>query len=262
MHHHRSASATFHALHQHDQLLVLPTAWDAASAALSCGYADGGTLPHHLLLQRVAEIAAAVSVPLSVDLEDGYSHDPDAVARLVERIAALGVAGINLEDGGDPPSLLVAKLDAIRARLGERRVFINARTDIYLGGLARGDAAVRMSRERLCRYAQAGADGGFVPGLCEPAQIAALAAGIPVPLNIMTVPGLADLPTLRAAGVRRLSAGPALFLGAFAHAFDAGRAFIDAGHLPQVAATAIDYAAMNALHRPRDAAIDASAARA
>lgn len=104
-----------------------------------------------------------------------------------------------------------------------------------------------MSRERLSRYAQAGADGGFVPGLCDPAQIAAIAAGIPVPLNIMAVPGLADLPTLRAAGVRRLSAGPALFLGAFAHAFDAG-------NLPQGAATAIDYAAMNALHRPRAAA--------
>lgn len=150
MQHHRSASATFRALHQQDPLLVLPTAWDAASAALwqragaaavgtssaalawSCGYADGGALPEHLL-QRVAEIAAAVSVPLNVDLEDGYSRDPDAVARLVERIAALGVAGINLEDGGNPPPLLVAKLDAIRDRLGERRMFINARTDVYLG---------------------------------------------------------------------------------------------------------------------------------
>lgn len=147
-------------LHAADAPLLLPNCWDAASARLwqdagaqavatasaalswSRGYPDGGALPPEALLQTLADILRCVSVPVSVDVEDGYSDDPGAVAALVERVASLGAAGINLEDGGGAPELLAAKITAIRIRLGARALFVNARTDVYLRGLAQGDAAV------------------------------------------------------------------------------------------------------------------------
>ncbi|WP_267960091.1 isocitrate lyase/phosphoenolpyruvate mutase family protein [Shewanella sp. AS16] len=155
----RSASLlqTFTLLHSHRVPLLLPNAWDAASAALlqmagapaiatssaalawSLGYADGGALPRAALLHAVEGIMRVSKVPVSVDIEDGYSHEPRAVAALVADLLALGVVGINLEDGCRPPALLVDKIGAIRASASSREVFINARTDVYLRDLAAGE---------------------------------------------------------------------------------------------------------------------------
>lgn len=250
-------------LHHQNELLTLPTAWDAASACMaqqcgaravgtssaalawSCGHADGGALPVPILLQRVAEIMQATALPVTVDIEDGYSDDPREVAALVQQLAALGVVGINIEDGDGDPELLSAKIVEVRCALGAQPMFVNARTDVYLRCLAHGEAAIRMSVERLQAYARAGAQGAFVPGLQQPEDIAALAAQVPLPLNVMWLPGMSSHHTLHAAGVRRLSAGPTLFQHAWASAAAATRAML-AGTLA-ADDTAPDYATLNAL---------------
>ena len=178
-----NAHARFVKLHQGADLYVLPNVWDAGGARLvqqqgaravgtssaamawSCGHADGGGLPDSALLQRVSEIVGVTSLPVTVDIEDGYGDAPDVVAARVLRLADAGVVGINIEDGAGSPAALVDKITAIRSALGGRSLFINARTDVYLRGLSEGDEAVGMSIDRLQAYARAGADGGFVPGL-------------------------------------------------------------------------------------------------
>lgn len=250
-------------LHQSSTPLVLSNAWDAGSARLmqeqgsqavgttsaamawSCGYPDGSTLPEAALLQRVAEIVRATAVPVTVDIEDGYSDDPQQVAALAVKLVALGVVGINLEDGAGASALLVDKIAAIRAALAGRPLFINARTDVYLRDMAKGEEAVHMSVERMQAYAKAGADGAFVPCVTVPAEMKAIADAVPLPLNVMWLPGLASHVELATAGVRRLSAGPALYVHAWAATAEAASGLLE-GTLAWPA-NAPGYGALNAL---------------
>jgi 2-methylisocitrate lyase-like PEP mutase family enzyme len=220
----------FRSLHN-SGLLVLPNAWDGGSARLieSCGaqaiattsaglawaagYADGGDLPGEVLLDAVRAIARVIRVPLTVDIEGGYSHQPEAVARLVTAIMDAGAVGINIEDGADPPELLCDKIIAVRQGAAglAAELFINVRTDVYLRALAARGGAVAEVIRRANLYRAAGCDGLFVPGLSDPSEIKAIAAAIdPVPLNVMLIPGLPPVEVLRSLGVRRLSAGSAL----------------------------------------------------
>lgn len=256
----------FFALHNQQSPLVLPNAWDAASAALfqragapavatssaalawSLGYADGSTLPRPELLAAIARIQRVLTVPLTVDLEEGYSDSATDVAGLVVDVAHLGVAGINLEDGARAPQLLVEKIAACRQALGARPLFINARTDVYLRGLATGAEAPALSLERAQAYQLAGADGLFVPGLSSVEDAAFITARTEMPLNLMLLPDLPPIPALFAAGVRRFTAGPANFLSAYGHAFTAAQALLDAQQPAGLfASSAADYPGMNAL---------------
>lgn len=142
----------FKKLHDGSQLLHLPNAWDAGSARLfeslgaaaiattsagvawAQGYADNDHLPVDSAIAVAANVARVIKVPLSVDFENGYSSDPQQVARSVQRLINVGVAGINLEDGNDAPELVADKIRAIK-QLG-REIFVNLRTDVYLKGLA------------------------------------------------------------------------------------------------------------------------------
>src|ERR1700704_6256515 len=150
----------FRSLHQGPALLLLPNAWDAVTARLieslgakaiattsaglawSRGYPDGNALPDDQLIAATRDIARVIRVPLTVDIEAGYSDDPAAVARLVARVLALGAVGINIEDGAGSPDLLSKKIVAIRDHIAHSGddLFINARTDVYLRGVARGEA--------------------------------------------------------------------------------------------------------------------------
>jgi 2-methylisocitrate lyase-like PEP mutase family enzyme len=154
-----------------------------------------------------------VTVPVSVDAEDGYSDDPAAVPDVVERLIDAGAAGINIEDGTGSPDLLARKIEAIKAaavRAGAD-LFVNARTDVVLRNLAPPERSVEEVTRRADLYRQAGCDGLFVPRLADAATIRAVAAAIdPLPLNLMAVPGLPGAADLKALGVRRLSAGSAL----------------------------------------------------
>jgi 2-methylisocitrate lyase-like PEP mutase family enzyme len=252
---HQSAEH-FKALHQGEQPLVLVNIWDAAGAALlqeqgaqalatssaslawSLGYADGDTLPVAELLAAVGRITRVCRVPLSVDIEQGYSDNPVEVAALAKQLAELGVAGINLEDGSGSAELLVAKIGAIRFAVGSG-LFINARTDVYLRNLAQGEAAVDESRQRLLAYQQAGADGGFIPGLEDEDVAAQLAEAVSMPLNLMLSADAKTISTLSACGIRRFSMGPAPFLVAYGAVL--GWAGFDE------AFAALDYGQVNAL---------------
>ncbi len=258
----RDLHLRFRGLHAGPKPLLLVNAWDAASARLwqelgapaiatssaavawSRGHADGGALPRASLLDSLHDIVRVLAVPVTVDVEDGYGDDPAAVAELVAEIAVIGAVGINLEDGVGPPQRLAAKIRAIRSRLAGAPLFVNARTDVYLRGLASGDAAIAMATERLRAYADAGADGGFVPGLADVAAAARISAAVPLALNVMTTPGLPAIADLHAAGVRRISTGPALFKVGYGAARDAARGFLDGDPAMLLAAT-MDYATMN-----------------
>jgi 2-methylisocitrate lyase-like PEP mutase family enzyme len=247
-----SFSASFRRLHAGPELLLLANAWDAGSARLieslgaqaiattsagvawSHGYRDGHALPVPLLLATVAEIARVLSIPLSVDVEGGYSADPAAVADTVARVADAGAVGINLEDGTDPPDLLCAKIERAKRATAGRGVdlFVNARTDVYLRGLAGGPAAVEETIARGRRYREAGCDGLFVPGIIEASAIRAVVEAIDRPVNVLAWPGLPSPTELQALGVRRLSAGGSVASAALSRARSVAAAFLQGSAAP------------------------------
>lgn len=217
-------SERFRALHAPGELLILANAWDAGSARLieslgapaiattSCGvawangYPDGDTLPVDTVLATLRAVARVVRVPVSSDIEGGYSDEPAAVGTLAARLVEAGAVGINIEDGAGPPALLAAKISAVKAAAPD--LFVNARTDVALRGLATGAARDPEIARRAALYREAGADGLFVPGLADTDGIrAAVGAAGPLPVNIMALPALPDAAGLKTLGVRRLSAG-------------------------------------------------------
>lgn len=252
----------FRRLHGPGQLLVLPNAWDAGSARLieSCGaaaiatssaavawahgYPDGGALPARVLVAAVQQITRGLSVPLTVDIEDGYSSDPGAVGELVAAIADAGAVGINIEDGSGSPDLLAKKISAAKAGVD---VFVNARTDVYLRGFVSGEHAVAETIERARRYRDAGCDGLFVPCLSDPQPIRRIAGEIVLPLNVMIVPGLAPVAELRALGVRRVSAGAAIAETVYATVRRAALQLLSEGRYEAMFESAMSYSELNAL---------------
>jgi 2-methylisocitrate lyase-like PEP mutase family enzyme len=246
---------------------LLPNAWDAGNARLieslgakaiattsagmawSRGFADGNALPADHLVAAIRDIARVIRVPLTVDLETGYSQDPDHVAQFVTRILDTGAVGINIEDGADSPDLLCRKIEAIRLSATRAGVdlFINTRTDVYLRSLASGRAAVEEVIRRGALYRTAGCDGLFVPGLTDATAMAAIASAIhPMPLNVMAVPGLPPIEVLQGNGVRRLSSGSAIAQAALGYTGRLATAFL-AGDMGELFTGAAAYGALNAL---------------
>ncbi|GAB3344934.1 isocitrate lyase/PEP mutase family protein [Lysobacter tyrosinilyticus] len=233
------------ALHVKGNPLVLYNAWDAGSAkaiasagstviatsswavAAAHGYEDGESIPLSLVEQITARIVGAVDVPVTVDVEGGYSDDPEVCAENVARLVDRGVVGINFEDrivAGTGLHEIQAQSERIAAirRMADTRgipLFINARTDLFFGADVSKELLAE-ARERAKAYAKAGASGFFVPGLIDLHAIAALCDTIDLPLNVMSMPGLPDVPTLANAGVARISHGP----GPYLHAMEAVRA--------------------------------------
>jgi 2-methylisocitrate lyase-like PEP mutase family enzyme len=261
------SSQDFRNLHQGPGLLLLPNAWDAITARLieslgakaiattsaglawSHGYPDGNALPEHQLIAATRNIARVVQVPLTVDIEAGYSDDPGAVARLVARLLAVGVVGINIEDGAGSPDLLCKKIEAIREHIVHlgAELYINARTDVCLRAIASGEAAIEEIIRRASRYCAAGGDGLFVPGLSSADAMAAISAAIePMPLNIMAVSNLPSMDTLQKSGVRRLSAGSSIAQAALGRASHVVSGFL-AGKMSELFDASADYDAVNEL---------------
>jgi len=269
---------SFRNLHRGPELLLLPNAWDALTARLieslgakaiattsaglawSRGYADGNALPEDQLLAAIRDIARVVRVPLTVDIEAGYSDDPAAVARLVARLLAAGVVGINIEDGEGSPELLCKKIAAVRDGVAHSGadLFINTRTDVYLRGVAQGDAAVEEVIRRAGQYRAAGCDGLFVPGVSTATAMAAISAAIePMSLNIMAVPNLPSMDTLKTSGVRRLSAGSAIAQAAIGRTRHLASSFLT-GSMSELFEASADYGAMNRLFAAGALQVDTS----
>jgi 2-methylisocitrate lyase-like PEP mutase family enzyme len=216
----------------------------SAGLAWSCGFPDGDALPRQALLSAVAAILRACpNVPVSVDVEAGYSGDPGEVAILASQLAAMGVAGINLEDGDGAPELLAAKIEAVKRKTG---IFVNARADVYLRELAQGDEAVAETVARAKDYARAGADGIFVPGIA-PEAIATVARATPLPFALLAEPGLPSFAELYELGVRRISAGSGLAKIAYGRARAAASAFLEGESGALFCGDVVPYAEMNAL---------------
>jgi len=243
----RSAQAReFQALHRRPPL-VLPNAWDAGSAkaieaagakaiattsagvAWAAGVEDAGGLTRSTALEALRRIIAAVSVPVTADIESGYGGSPAEVASTVAEVIAIGAVGINLEDSAsralnDPTAqaerIAAAREAAVAAGID---LCINARIDTYFFG----DPAETVKRAAI--YTEAGADVVFVPGLQDPVAIRELVAGISRPLNLMVGPGAPTVTELVALGVARISVGPAITARAYAFAGAAASELLTTG---------------------------------
>lgn len=254
-------STAFHALHHADRPLLLPNAWDFASAAAlaAAGFAAIGTtslgvaaahgLPDAEGMARAETVALArrlVRLPcaITVDVEAGFNADAGEVGGLVAELADLGVAGINLEDGrGDrlaDPVTQVALIRAVKQRAPE--VFLNARVDTFWLGV---DASVSATLNRARHYVDAGADGIFVPGLAQEEDIGAVTTAVPVPVNVLHLPAF-GLDRLAELGVRRVSTGSLLFRAAIHATVTTALAVRDGDPLP---AGIPGYAEVDALSR-------------
>ncbi|MGQ4363838.1 isocitrate lyase/PEP mutase family protein [Streptomyces sp. SAS_272] len=229
-----STSAAFADLHRTGAPLLLPNAWDHASAtamagrgfraigttslavAAAVGLPDGASATRDETL-RLALTLGSQPFLLSVDAESGFSDDPDEVAELARLLAAVGAVGINLEDALGPAARHTAKIAAVKSAVPG--LFVNARTDTYW----LGERSTTETLDRLDAYQQAGADGVFVPGLTDPGEIAVLVRQIDVPLNILYSPAGPTVLHLTELGVSRISLGSFLYrraLGAALEAFD------------------------------------------
>ncbi|MDT5349930.1 MAG: hypothetical protein QOH91_3217 [Mycobacterium sp.] len=234
----------FYDLHHQNLPFVLPNAWDVPSAlaylqdrftaigttsfgvASSSGHADGGRATREANV-RLAAALATLECYVSVDIEDGYSDNPSAVA---EYVAALPVAGINIEDSTDErlvdPTSAAAKIAAIKQRTPG--IFINARVDTYW---LNQDANPASTVERARHYVEAGADGIFVPLANDKSELAEIIAAISRPVNTLPVPGL-NLIDLGALGVARVSTGSAPYSAGLYAAAQTARAVRDGAPLP------------------------------
>jgi 2-methylisocitrate lyase-like PEP mutase family enzyme len=238
-------------LHHRERPLILPNAWDVASAlaveragatavattssgvAESHGYPDGQAMPVGEMLAAISRMAAAVAVPLTADLEAGYGLEPET---LVDRLIASGAVGLNLEDtdrAGDPTRMVGAERQAayiagVRAAADDAEVplVINARIDSFLRGdgtpAERLDDAIARGRA----YLEAGADCVYPIWLTDAIAIERIVRELDAPLNVLLRPGAPSVERLAALGVRRISVGGGLARHALARIEELARRLV------------------------------------
>jgi 2-methylisocitrate lyase-like PEP mutase family enzyme len=269
-----SRRRAFRALHDGPAILVLPNAWDVISArvyeeagfpavatssaglANSLGYADGNVLDVELHLATLERLTRALDVPLSADVESGYAADTSALAAFVTRLAATGVAGYNLEDGiGEvdvfPLDDACARIRAARAAAPD--LFLNARTDVYLARVGPENTRFERTVERLHAFAEAGADGVFVPGVADAETIGKLAAAAPRPLNVLAGPQVPDAAALQRLGVHRVSVGSSAMRRTLGVLREIAHELRDSGTFSFTREPSVSYADANALLQGRNA---------
>jgi 2-methylisocitrate lyase-like PEP mutase family enzyme len=231
----REKAELLRSYHSAPPILVLPNAWDAASAqafaahpacraiatasaavAPSLGYSDGEGTPPALMLAAVARIARAVDLPVTADLEAGYGNAAGTAAGAIEA----GAVGLNLEDAAPGAAERLTPLAEQRERVaavvdaGARAgvpLVVNARTDVYLAGVGEPEDRLRLALERARAYLDAGADCIFVPGVRDPETIRSLADGIAGRLSVLAGSGTPSVAELERLGVARVSVGPGPF---------------------------------------------------
>jgi 2-methylisocitrate lyase-like PEP mutase family enzyme len=233
----KTKAEAFRALHGARRALLLPNAWDVASArmiqqagfpaiattsagvAFSLGYPDGEKIQRDEMLKTVARIASSVTLPVSADVEAGYGPKPEDAALTVKGVIEAGAVGMNLEDGTENPdhpladlSLQLEKIAAAREtakRLGVP-IVLNARTDVYLLSVGAAKNRYDETVRRLSAFRDAGADCVFAPGVEDAATIARLVSDLRYPLNILAGPGSPPVGELEQLGVARISLGSGL----------------------------------------------------
>ncbi|WP_061299526.1 isocitrate lyase/PEP mutase family protein [Herbidospora cretacea] len=222
----------FRSLHVPGDPLLLPNAWDAASARLieqagakavattsagvawSLGVADGDHLGRDRAAEAVRRVAATVGVPVTADVESGFGDTPDDVAVTIARIIEAGAVGVNIEDGVRDIADQQARLAAARRAADDAGIplYINARIDVFLRG---GDDLADTLR-RASAFLEAGATGIFVPGVTDPGLVSQLVKEIDAPLNVLLGPGAPPVAAFAEAGVARISLGSSVASAAYA----------------------------------------------
>jgi 2-methylisocitrate lyase-like PEP mutase family enzyme len=227
----------FRRLHEESQAFLMPNAWDAGSAcilaasgfqclattsagiAFSLGQPDyEGRVSRSQMMERIHQIAASVTLPVSADLEAGFGVAPEHVAETIRLAIQAGVVGGNIEDLSGDPQAPLFDLDLAADRIRAAREVadnsgipftLTARTDCYL---VNTPSPFAEAVKRANRFREMGADCLFVPGVKDAETIAALVREIDGPINV--VMGLAGsaftVPQLGALGVKRVSIGGSL----------------------------------------------------
>ena len=265
--------ARFRQLHTR-RPLVLPNAWDAASARVieaagapaiattsagaswSFGRKDGQRLRRDEMLQVIGNIVRSVKVPVSADVESGYGNGSGKdVADTVQALISMGIAGINLEDspGHDGQMLLAPEEHAERIRIARQTatsmggdLLINARTDLCLFQVGDENRRLSAALERARLYRRAGADCVFIPGVIDMSTIAELVKGLNGPLNIMAMPGAPSAKQLGEIGVARVSVGPWIAQAALATAQRAACELVEQGTYTSLEAS-LPFAELNGM---------------
>ncbi len=228
--------ATFAELHHRPQVLLMANPWDLGSALLlqhagfealattSAGFAwsrgrDDYGVTRDELVAHVAELTAALRVPLNVDSERCFADDLDGVAETVRMLHDAGAAGCSIEDWNDAtgaidPVGLAAQRVAAAAAAAHRdddRLVVTARCENFLHGVSDLDDTIA----RLVAYRDAGADCVYAPGLTTSEQVRAVVEAVGVPVNVLARPNGPSVAQLGAAGARRVSVGGALASAAY-----------------------------------------------
>lgn len=226
---------TFKKLHQQESPLLIGNVWDVPSAKIAesvgfqaigtssaaiakmLGYEDGEEMTFSELCYIVERIKANTQLPLSVDLESGYSRDPLQIARHIEELANLGVVGINLEDSIVEGERILLPADSFGKTIANVQkilktkgifIFLNVRTDTFILDFPN---VIATTQQRIRLYEQSGADGIFIPGVTKESDIKTLVKTTNLPINVMCMPNLPHFQTLHDIGVRRISMGNFVF---------------------------------------------------
>jgi len=222
----------FSRLHVAGEPLVLFNAWDAGSAqavatsgakaiatgsasvSMANGFGDGEEVPLDWALANAARIAASVELPVTVDFEGGYATDAVAITANARRLAETGAIGCNFEDqvvGTDrlyDVAQQVERIAALREGVG-RDFFVNLRTDLFLKAKPEDHAGlVDQAIERGRAYANAGANGFFIPGLVDLELVERITKTVNLPVNAMHLPNGPTRAQWAEAGIARVSHGP------------------------------------------------------
>jgi 2-methylisocitrate lyase-like PEP mutase family enzyme len=243
--------ADFLALHRPGRPLLMPNPWDRGSALLlaslgfealattSSGFAAtlgrlDGQVTREEAIAHARELAEAVDVPVSADLENCFRDDPGEVAETVRMAVDAGLAGCSIEDfsGRETDTIYDAGLAAERvaaaaeaAHSGPGKLVLTARSENYVHG--RFDLADTIAR--LQTFQEAGADVLFAPGVRELDEIRELVSAVDRPVNVLALPGMPTVSELAEAGVCRISVGGAFAFTAYGAAAAAGRELLEQG---------------------------------
>jgi len=225
----------FKELHIKGSPLTLTNIWDAGSAkavakngdkALATssfavgaahGFRDSEACPLDLVIANLERITKVVEIPVSLDVEAGYSKTPEGVGETIALVIQAGAIGINLEDqiiGGEGLYSIEEQCERIGAARASANtldldLFINARTDVYLknGPAEQTEEHLQEVIERGNAYAKAGASGFFVPGLLDKPTIKTLCEQVDLPINIMLMDKALKAEDFADLGVSRISTG-------------------------------------------------------
>lgn len=262
----KEKAARLRQLHHGPAPLVLPNAWDAASAriferagfsaiattssgvATALGYADGQQISREMLIDALARITRVVESPVTADIEAGYGTTIAEVLQTVREVIATGVVGINIEDSlkQQDKALVdityqVELIAALRelARELDMPLVINARVDVFLLAIGEPESRFEHTVQRANAYLQAGADCAYPIGLLPADVIAGLVKAIHGPINIMGGPPAPTLPELAQRGVARVSLAGGLMRATLGHLHAIVQELLTSGTYTRMEATAL-----------------------